>query len=411
MHFAGIFGWLRTAMATSVMVAAIGSLAMAADEKKEQQEEEKKEFTLRPIPEGPPAFSMSAEYANDPRLEPLHYMRHLTATTVPEYRFDVTTKAEWKTWHRDLRKALAETIGLPWIEKTPLRITAGPVDKLDGYTRMAFTIQTAPELYVPAFLLVPEGLRGSTAAVLVAHGHGYGMNSTIGLKEDGTERPFGEGYHHDMGLQAVKAGFVTLVYDQLGFGRRRDMDFNKHFNLWNACEHPSKCGIHFGQCMTGLRIYDAMRMIDFLQQREEVDPDKIAMVGISGGGLVTQFTAALDDRVKAACVSGHINLYATSILGLRHCIDNYTPGLGRIADNDDVACLIAPRALLVESGTEDPIFPIDATRAAVAKLEKCYGLLGASEKLETDIFEKGHEFSGAKTWLFFKQHLGLERDG
>lgn len=376
----------------------------AADEKKEQIEE-KKELELRPIPSGPPEFSMSAEYPNDPRLEPLGYMRHLTQTTVPKYRFDATTKAEWRSWHREFREALAQTIGLPLIEKTPLRVTPGPVEQLDGYTRMAFTIGTAPALFVPAFLLVPEGAEGPLPAVLVAHGHGYGMNSVIGLKEDGTERPFGEGYHHDMGLQAVRAGFVTLVYDQMGFGRRRDVDFNKHFDLWNACEHPSKCGIHFGQSMTGLRVYDAMRMIDFLQQREEVDGGKIAMVGISGGGLVTQLTAALDDRVKAACVSGHINRFAASILGLRHCIDNYTPGLGRIADNDDIACLIAPRALLVEAGTKDPIFPIDDTRAAIAKLEKCYALLGASENIETDIFDKGHEFSGARTWGFFHKHL------
>jgi len=388
-----------------VFLVATGHTAPADDQDAQEGEEEKKSYEPRPVPSGPPAFSMSAAYPNDPRLEPLHYMRHLMETTEPKYGFEATTKAEWKAWRRALRQELAETIGLPLMEKTPLKITPGPVNELDGYTRMAFTIETAPALYVPAFLLVPKGADKPGPAVLVAHGHGYGMNSTIGLKEDGTERPFGEGYHHDMGLQAVKAGFVTLVYDQMGFGRRRDVDFNKHFNLWNACEHPSKVGLHFGRCMTGLRVYDATRMLDFLQQREEVDPDRIAMVGISGGGLVTQFTAALDDRVRAACVSGHINRYAASILGLRHCIDNYVPGLGRIADNDDIACMIAPRPLLVESGTQDDIFPIDATRQAVAKLEKCYGLLGVPENLETDIFDKGHEFSGARTWDFFRQHL------
>lgn len=366
-----------------------------------------KEYKIRPIPSGPPEFSNSAEYANDPRLEPLHYMRHVSDITVPKYRFRATTKAAWKIWHRDLRRELTETVGLPLIEKGPLKVTPGPVEKLDGYSRMAFTIETAPELYVPAFLLVPDGIKRPRPAVLVAHGHGYGMNSVIGLKEDGSPRPAGEGYQRDMGLQSVKAGFVTLVYDQLGFGRRRDFDFNKHFDLWLACEQPSKCGIHFGQSMTGLRIFDAMRMIDFLQERKEVDRGKIAMVGISGGGLVTQFTAALDDRVKAACVSGHINLFATSILGLFHCIDNYTPGIGRVADNDDVACLIAPRPLLVESGMKDRIFPIAATREAIAKIEKCYTLLGATGNLETDIFDMGHEFSGAKTWAFFKKHLAM----
>jgi dienelactone hydrolase len=399
-------GLRRFVLTLSLVLVAAAFHMAAADQAKEQQAKaEKKEYKIRPVPSGPPEFSLSADYANDPRLEPLHYFRSVTEVTVPKCRFQATTKAAWKKWHADFRRALAETIGLPLIGKMPLKVIPGPVDKLDGYTRMAFTIETAPELYVPAFLLVPDGANGRLPAVLVAHGHGYGMNSVVGLKEDGSPRPFGEGYQHDMGLQAVRAGFVTLVYDQLGFGRRRDFDFNRYFKMPLACEHPSKCGIHFGQSITGLRVFDARRMIDFLQQRREVNPDKIAMVGISGGGLVTQFTAALDDRVKAACISGHINHYATSILSLYHCIDNYVPALGRIADNEDVACLIAPRPLLVEAGTQDPIFPIAATREAIAKIGTCYALLGADNNLDTDIFDKGHEFSGARTWEFFRKHL------
>jgi hypothetical protein len=91
---------------------------------------------------------------------------------------------------------------------------------------------------------------------------------------------------------------------------------------------------------------------------------------------------------------------------VRHCIDNYVPGLGLVANNDDIACAIAPRPLLIESGTEDHIFPIDATRAAMRKLKRCYKLLNASDNFDADIFEAGHQFSGAKAWTFFKRHLG-----
>ncbi len=367
-------------------------------------------------PAAPPEFAMSAERAPDARIEPLHFLYGYGRQSEPLYAFDATTRADWQRWHGELHRRFVETLGVPPFDDFPLRVTAGPVDKLDGYTRHAFTIETAPELFVPAFLLVPEGLTGPRPAILCSHGHGYGMNDLVGLGENGKPRGEGAdptdekardpGYEKDFGLQAVRAGFVTLVFDQMGFGRRRDIDFNKKFNLWNNCEHPSKVAIHEGLSMSGIRVFDARRMIDFLQSRPEVKADAIGMVGISGGGLVTQFTSAVDDRIKAACVSGFLNRFDACILGLNHCIDNYVPGLGVVADNDDVACLIAPRPLLIEAGTKDPIFPIEATRAAIAKLERVYKLLDVPDRLDTDIFEKGHEISGAKMWTFFARHLG-----
>lgn len=360
-----------------------------------------------------PEFSMSAQRANDARLEPLHYLQRYGQETEYTHAFTATNREEWNTWRRSFRRKLANVIGLsgmdahmPATKPREMRVVKGPVEKLKGYTRHAFTIETAPGLWVPAFLLVPEGLDSPRPAILCSHGHGIGMNALVGLTEEGKPRQYKKGYQHDFALQAVKAGFVALAFEQCGFGRRRDIDFNKEQNLWNHCEQPSKNALHWGLSMTGIRVWDAMRMIDFLQTRPEVQAGKIGMVGISGGGLVTQFTAALDDRVQAACVSGFCNRFADCILAIHHCIDNYVPGLGRLGDNDDVACLIAPKPLLIESGTEDNIFPIAATRAALRKLRRCYRLLDASDRIEADIFEGKHEFSGARTWTFFAKHLG-----
>lgn len=361
-----------------------------------------------------PEFSMSAQRANDPRLEPLHYLNRYGNEIAPTHAFKAESRDEWKRWRSQLRKRLTEVIGLPAMDPggppatkmRRLRITPGPVEQCKGYMRRAYTIETAPGLYVPAFLLIPDGLDKPRPAILCSHGHGIGMNALVGLTEEGKPRQYKQGYQHDFALQAVKAGFVALAFDQCGFGRRRDIDFHKAQKMWNHCEQPSKNALHWGMTMTGIRVWDAMRMIDFLQSLPEVEPDKIGMVGISGGGRVTQFTAALDDRVKAACVSGYCNRYADCILAIHHCIDNYVPALGALADNDDVACLITPRPLLIESGTEDPIFPIAATRAAIRKLRRCYRLHDAGPMLDTDLFEGKHEFSGAKTWDFFARHLG-----
>ncbi len=358
-------------------------------------------------------FSMSAERANDPRLEPLRYLERYGKEHPPEMAFDAKDAAAWKRWRRDLRKRLCESIGLsgmhpggpPATQPRKLRVTAGPVEQCDGYRRMAFTIETGPGLYAPAFLLIPDDLKEPRPAILCSHGHGIGMNDLVALNEKGEPRPYKEGYHHDFAIQAVKAGFVALAFDQMGFGRRRDIDFHKQQNMWNHCEQPSKNALHWGLSMTGIRVWDAMRMIDFLRSRPEVDGRRIGMVGISGGGLVTQFTTALDDRIKAACVSGYLNRYEACILAIHHCIDNYVPGLGPLANNDDIACLIAPRPLLIEAGRQDPIFPIAVTEEAIRKLRRCYKVAGAPDALETDVFDGPHEFSGAKTWSFFSAHL------
>lgn len=354
---------------------------------------------------GSMSFSMSAKSANRGQLEPLHYLKPLTRRA-PEYAFKADSRREWKRWRTSLRKKLAEAISLPRIERCSPRITKGPVAKCKGYVRHALTIETSPGLYVPAFLLVPAGCALPRPAVLCCHGHGYGMNALVALTEDGRPRRIGTGYQRDFAIQAVRAGFVTLAFDQYGFGRRRDFAFNKTQRLWNACEQPSKNALHFGLTVAGIRVWDACRMIDVLQSRSEVIADRIGMVGISGGGMVTQFAAALDERVRAACVSGYCNRYADCILAIRHCIDNYVPGLGLLAENDDIACLIAPKSLLIESGTKDPIFPIAATRSAIRKLRRCYKLLDAADAFETDIFEGDHHFHGAKVWKFFARNLG-----
>lgn len=79
-------------------------------------------------------------------------------------------------------------------------------------------------------------------------------------------------------------------------------------------------------------------------------------MGISGGGLVAAFASALDERIKAAVVSGYVNTFEASIMAIRHCIDNYVPGLLQDAEMPDIVGLIAPRPLLIESGRTTGFF-------------------------------------------------------
>jgi dienelactone hydrolase len=148
-----------------------------------------------------------------------------------------------------------------------------------------------------------------------------------------------------------------------------------------------------------------MRAIDYLETRPEVDAKRIGCMGISGGGTVTLYAAALEPRIKVAWMSGSFCTYRDSIYSLSHCIDNYVPGILKVAEAADVAGLIAPRMLFVENGDEDPIFPVAGTRKAYASVSRVYKVLGAEANLGLEVFPAKHEFWGKKGFEFLKQNL------
>ena len=100
-----------------------------------------------------------------------------------------------------------------------------------------------------------------------------------------------------------------------------------------------------------------MRAIDYLATRPEVDASRVATLGASGGGTTSLLTAAVDERVKVAVVSAYFNTFRDSIMSISHCPDNYVPGLLQDMEMYDIAGLVAPRALFVESGGNDPHLP------------------------------------------------------
>ena len=124
-------------------------------------------------------------------------------------------------------------------------------------------------------------------------------------------------------------------------------------------------------------------------------------MGISGGGLVASFAAAVDERIKAAVVSGFANTFQASILAVPHCIDNFVPGLSQLAEMPDLLGLIAPRPLLIEAGARDPIFPLHAADEAYDQLKAIYALLAAEPLLAYDRFEGDHEISGRLAFEWF----------
>jgi hypothetical protein len=128
-------------------------------------------------------------------------------------------------------------------------------------------------------------------------------------------------------------------------------------------------------------------------------------MGISGGGTVTVFSTALEPRIRVALVSGYLNTFRDSIGSLAHCIDNYVPGILNWAEMHDVAGLIAPRPLFVESGEKDNIFPIAASIASFNEVKNIYSVFGVPRLVEQEVFPEEHLFWGKRGIPFLAKHL------
>ena len=319
--------------------------------------------------------------------------------------FRASGRAEVEAWQRELRSRLVDLIGGFPEESSPLSPRVTERVEFRTYTRETVYFQSRPDSTVVSYFLVPKPLRAPAPAVLCLHGHGRGVDDIVGIREDGTMRARLGGYQKDFALQCARRGYVVLAIEQLGFGHRRDATARAGRARSSSCMPSAGAALLLGQTMIGWRAWDAMRSIDYLATRPEVDAERLAVMGISGGGATSFFTAALDQRLKTAVVSGYFCTFRDSILSIPHCIDNYVPGILRYAEMYDLAGLIAPRSLFVETGTDDKIFPVEATRYAVGKARKIYRAMDAEDRLGFEVFEGTHQFHGVGAFQYLAEAL------
>ncbi|MEM2087097.1 MAG: alpha/beta hydrolase family protein [Thermoproteota archaeon] len=323
------------------------------------------------------------------------------------FSFDAKDLSDWKSWRLGFRRKLTELIGLDFFEHAEISPKTVYRKHYNGYVREKVILRSDPYTLIPAYVLFPENREEPLSAVVAMHGHGYGKDDLVGIWEDGTDRlnPSSRGYQKDFALELVKRGLLVVVPEQSGFGERRNKEDIARGSEQSSCKLLSLWALMMGTTTIGRRVWDAIRVVDYLFTRGDVDHSKIGMMGISGGGATTLFTAALDDRVKVVVISGYVNTFRSSILAVDHCIDNYVPGILRYGEMYDVAALIAPRPLLVESGSKDPIFPVEAAKYAYEQIRRAYALLKAEDRLEADFFEGRHEISGRKSYEFMVKWL------
>jgi dienelactone hydrolase len=305
------------------------------------------------------------------------------------------------SWLERKRARLDELLG-PQPIAVPLNLETLESEACDGYRRDKVVFDTEDTMSVPAYLLVPEGREDQAPgpAVLACHGHGPGKSQVVGLTH--TDMP-----NADYGLQLVRRGYVVLAPDLRCFGERADWNPEDHYACDTNLVHAAMAGWN----PLTQNVWDLRRSLDVLEQHPLVDPARLGMVGISYGGTVTLFTAAVDTRVAASVVSGYFSSWAVSHkMPWNMCGSQILFGMLGSLEHEDLGAMVAPRPLLIESGMQDDLFPFGAAQVAVRNTRAAYDQSGAGDRLVHDVFEGGHQWHGTEALPFLDHWLGLTPD-
>ncbi|MFN7997017.1 MAG: acetylxylan esterase [Bryobacteraceae bacterium] len=262
-------------------------------------------------------------------------------------------------------------------EKNPLRAKITNARERDGYRVENIMFESRPNFFVTGNLYIPASGPGPYPAVISPCGH-YPLAR---MQPD----------YQFVYLNLVKAGFVVLAYDPIGQGERRyywnPATDGPHGSLDPVYEHsmPGQLLLLMGENLSAYRIWDGMRAIDYLLTRTEVDSSRIGCAGHSGGGTLSLFISALDDRVRCAVVNeggtGHrwpVQIERWAPVGPSDIEQNLFPSALYGIDQCDLHVAIAPRPLLALTEEYTPEF----IRAA-GHIRTRYEQFGVSEKFAT----------------------------
>ncbi|MNB76893.1 Abhydrolase family protein [compost metagenome] len=221
-----------------------------------------------------------------------------------------------------LRGELKRVLGAFPAERQPLGAAVLERIEYDDFIVERVSYSTMEAMQVPVLVLVPKDGPGPWPAVLACHGHGNGQLDAAGLGPDFRELD-DPGIHNRFAVQLVRQGLLVVVPEIMGFGERRMAGELK------ANPHGSSCGmlasqlLMYGRTLAGMRVYEAMRAVDYIESRADVLPARVGAFGFSGGSLIAAFASALDERLGATVLCGWTNTFRGSIMAMHHCRQLY----------------------------------------------------------------------------------------
>lgn len=309
-------------------------------------------------------------------------------------QFRGKTPADLSAWQTEFATQLRSLIGphQPPKQWAAERLTTAT---LPDHTREEWLLKAEGVPSLPLYVLRPPGAEGERFPILLAlHGHGpFGHDAVVGIEVTPQHIQAIRDANYDYGRQMVREGYLVVAPCFTPFGRR--------ISDAQRASKSDQCAVAFvrmmflGQTLLGANLRDVTWALDYASQRADARADRVGCIGLSYGGRMTMVAAALDPRIKAAVISGALNLFQERALGSGYsCGAQVIPGLLEIGDTPEIGSLIAPRPCIWEIGARDSLVVKGWAEQAIERLRRAYAASENPDHLQFHRFEGGHQWSG-----------------
>ena len=326
--------------------------------------------------------------------------RYLMDSLTPALAYD---GGDVGAWQRRLRRKVQSLLGMPSGDRVALDVRSlwkrqhplGSIEKI--------VFRGEPYADVMAYVCLPASATLPYTWFICVQGHTTGAHVSIAVDRDDNSVPIAVEGDRDFGLGCMARGIAALCIEQRSFGERREQHQERVST--HGCHDATMHALMLGRTLLGERVFDVDRGLDYLETRDDVDWSRVGIMGNSGGGTTSLFSAAVLPRLRYAMPSCYFCTFRDSVMSIYHCADNYVPGLLQYAEMADVMGLFAPRPVVLVAGEHDNIFPIAATRRAFADLQKVYAAAGAADRCHLVVGPEGHRFYADAAWPVMLQEL------
>lgn len=319
----------------------------------------------------------------------------------------------FEAWQLAARAKLKELIG---VDRIASQVSGHqPVVHLEqeklvaDYRQQLARIETEPGIDIPFWILRPLGSEHKKLPVVIcAHGHdAEGWNTYAGVYRDKQHQTSTEKKDGNPGVQAVRQGYIAVVPATRGLADSTSIsDPNgRHGN--RKCRAQLMHCLLAGRTAIGERVWDTTCLLDWIvSDLPGVDVERIGMLGNSGGGVLTVYVAALDDRIAVAHPSCSLTSFASDAGYIFHCDCCMVPGIKtELADMPDIAALAIPRQIVVVHGVKDTLHSEPVVNQAMKRLGNIYSQCKVSDRFKFQWQPEGHRFYPDVFWPVLRSVL------
>ena len=312
------------------------------------------------------------------------------------------TKSDWQKRQQFVKDKLKEIIG-PFPKKEALNPEITGIIQKEGYRIEKVIYESVPGFYETGCLYIPDNLKGKAPAILNVFGH--------------DQASFREEYYQVIITNLVKKGMIVFAIDPLGQGEHvqyYDPEIKFSAIGYSVIEHEYMGNVSFLSGVSSAKyfIWDGIRAIDYLLTRKEVDPERLGATGFSGGGTVSAYLGAFDERLKVVVPCSWPLTFQTQLetKGIQDAENTLIHSLTNGITFEDLIEVRSPKPTLMAFTTRDENMAFQGARDALWEAKKVYTAFGRENNLQLVEDDAKHALTPKirlAIYAFFQKHFNL----